>query len=452
MSRRKTTRSAAEIGRTQAGPRPLPPLGAAQDFALPEHAETTLPSGLRVIALRVRTVPMAEVRLSIPFAVDDAARTDLLAEVLLAGAGTRDRAQIDTALASIGGDVGAAADPEGLRISASCLLSGLPELLALISEVASRATLPESEVSRERDRLLDRLAMISAQPGMTARRALLRHAFDGHPVSREFPEADEVRGLTATDVRALYSSALPTGGAWLVIVTDLEPDKVLGLAGTALAGWSNPAPPIALPSHEPVAGGPVALVGREDAVQSQIRLIGAGVGRDQPEYTAVKLANLVFGGYFSSRLVENLREDKGYTYSASSGLDSTAAGHSLMVGLDSARETTAAALVETFYELSRMVVDGPTDAEVDAVREFALGALPLSLSTQSALAGTVSRLVSLGVDLSWLAAHRAQLADTTAAEVRAAAATWFAPTRFTGIVQGDPEILDQPLRSVGWIV
>lgn len=445
-------RTAAQIARTARGPRPLPHLSSLTEVSLPQFVDTCLANGLRVVALRMQTVPMVEVRLSIPFAGSAPAAAELLADTLLAGTVDRTRHDLDTALALIGGDLAVGVDAERLAVTGSALRDDMPTLLALLAEVIMSARFPAAEVRREKSRLLDRLALYASQPGVAARQALLRHAFGDHPLGHDLPEPEQVKATTAQDLLALHEAAVVPSGASLVIVSDLAPDKAVEAVEQALGGWASDRQARRLWPHTPITGGALKIVRRPDAVQSQIRLIAGGIARTEDTYPALKLANLVFGGYFSSRLVENVREDKGYTYSASSALDSTVAGSTMLVALDSARETTAAAVTETMRELDRMVHDGPGTAEVEAVRQYAVGALPLSLSTQSGLAGTVSRLASLGLPVQWLWQHPRQLAEVSPQQVRAAAAEFFAPQRFRGIVQGDDEVLAPALASLGWSV
>ena len=130
---------------------------------------------------------------------------------------------------------------------------------------------------------------------------------------------------------------------------------------------------------------------RPGSVQSQLRLTAPAVGRADPAYAALQLANLVFGGYFSSRWMENIREDKGYTYGAHSGVEFVPGGGVLGLETDVASDVTAAALLETRYELGRLVAVPPTAAEVDAARAYAIGSLAISLDSQGGLASSHQR-------------------------------------------------------------
>ena len=122
----------------------------------------------------------------------------------------------------------------------------------------------------------------------------------------------------------------------------------------------------------------------------------------------------MFGGYFSSRWMENIREDKGYTYGAHSGARVRARRRGLLVETDVASDVTAAALLETRYELGRLAAVPPTAAEVDAARQYAIGSLLISLDSQGGLGVAPRRAGRRGARLDWLRDHPARLAAVTA--------------------------------------
>ena len=448
------TRSAEEIAITPLGPRPLPELGEQRVGTELARAETVLGSGLRVLAVQSNAVPMMELRLVVPFAGTERghpARAEVLAAALLAGTERRDRLEVDTELAAVGAELSATVDPEHLALDGSVLVDGLPVLLDVLADVLTGASYPDREVDGERDRLVERLEVARSQPGVLAREAWLRRCFGAHPSASEVPKAEDVALVTAEQVRQLHATALVPGGSLLVLVGDAEPARALDQVRTALDGWTGDGAACVLPPWPEIRPAATLLVDRPGAVQSQIRLVAQGVSRLDETYPATQLANLVFGGYFSSRLMENVREDKGYTYGASSGLEMSQAGAVLTVGLDTSRETTAAALMETVYELSRVVLVPPTDAEIDSARQYAIGALSISLATQSGLASTLARILPLGVPPEWVRTHPQRLADTTNDEVRAAAQAMFGPGRFTGIVQCDVDAVGEALSAVGGV-
>jgi predicted Zn-dependent peptidase len=447
-------RDAEEIGRTETGPRPLPPLGAQPAGAELEMVDRTLPFGLRVIAVARRTVPTVEMRLRIPFAGSDRlhpARAELVASALLTGTERRSRVEIDDELATIGGELGASVDPERLVVAGNALASGLPTLLEVLADVLTSAAFPAADFERERDRLAERIAVARSQPRTVAREALQQRRYGDHPVSREMPLVPDVVAVAADEARELHRRAtLPTGST-MVLVGDFEPEVTVELVGEALAGWDRPGRAAEMPALPALAGRDLLLVDRPGSVQSQLRFSAESISRTDPRYPAMQLANLVFGGYFSSRLVENLREDKGYTYSASSYLEFNPSGATLLVDTDVTREVTAAAVLETRYELARLSAVAPTEAEIESARNYAIGSLLISLDSQPGLAGMLTALAGVGLDAEWLRGHPARLEAVTVEQVAQVAGELFTPTAFTGVVVGDAAVVADSLRALGGI-
>jgi len=449
-----THRSAAQIGHTDLGPRPLPPLGKQRVGRAPAHEDTTLDNGLRVIAVRRPAVPMVELRLRIPLAGTQRthpARAEVLATTLLAGTARRTRNDVDIDLARVGGELNASVDPERLVISGSALSSGLDVLLEVLADSVTSAAHRPAEVALEKQRLSAHLAMARSQPRTIARLALQRRRYGNHPVTRELPEVEEVAEVTPAAVRALQRRAVVPRGCVLVLVGDLMPARAVAAVEQALSGWRSDHAAVELPPLPAVTGGDLQLVHRASAVQSQLRLSAQALPRTDPRYPALQLANLVFGGYFSARLPENIREDKGYTYHAQSYLEFTPHGATVVVDTDTATEVTAAALLETRYELGRLVVSPPGEAELEAARNYAVGSLSISLSSQAGLASTLYNLAATGLGLDWVRGHPARLAAVTAEQVAQAAAEFFAPTGFTGVVVGDAAALAGALGALGGV-
>jgi predicted Zn-dependent peptidase len=447
-------RSAEQIGRTEVGPRPLPPLGSPRAPSTPSAVDTVLDSGLRVIAVRRPAVPMVELRLRIPFGGTQrthSARAELLAATLLHGTSRRDRFAIDRALAAVGGDLAAGADPEHLSISGSALATGLDVLLDVLGDAFTSASYADAEVARQRDRLVERITVSRSRPGVIAREALQRRRYGDHPFAREWPQADDVAAVSRAAVRALHRRSVVPAGAVLVLVGDIVPDRAVDMVASVLAGWQADHPATELASLPALTGADLQLVHREGAVQSQLRLSAQAVPRNDERYPALQLANLVFGGYFSSRWVENIREDKGYTYGAHCGFEFTRHGATLIAEADTASEVTAGAVLETRYELGRIAVVPPEESEVDHARQYAIGALTIGTSSQQALAGNLATLATLGLDLDWLLTHSSRLQAVTTGQVAEAAAEFFAPSRFTGVVVGDAKRLADPLTALGGV-
>jgi len=438
------------------GKREVPALEPNRDLVVPPSVERTLGNGLTVIAIERRSVPLVEIRLRVPFGrrqLDPpfVARAGLMSQTLFSGTATMSTVDIAAALQTLGGALNASVDADRLLISGNGLATGLDKILGILADVLLGATYPENEVTTERARMIDRIQVAQSQPAHLARVALLRRVYGVHPYSVQTPEIADVAALDSADLAALHAQRLHPAGAVLVIVGDIDGAAVLDRAEANLGGWDGNGPAEELPPIPPLVSGPIVLADRPGSVQSSMRLALPAVGRTHPDHAALQLANLIFGGYFSSRWVENIREDKGYTYSPHSSVDHSIAGSSVIVAADVATAVTAAALVETWYELGRLATTPPETEELEQARQYALGSLLLGMSTQAGLAGLASTYAGYGLRLEFLAEHAIRLATASREDVAAAAATYLAPGRAATVILGDAALVEGALTGLSTV-
>ncbi len=435
--------------------RAVPAVGKPRPLKLPSVAERTLDSGLRVLAVRRPGVPLAELRLRIPFAAPTGkagrvhtAQAALLGDTLLSGTASRDAAQLAADVQALGGQLSASTDADRLGFGGSVLVDGLPGLLELLADVLTGASYPKREVVGERDRFVQELAIYRSQASVIAREALLHRLYGDHPYGRELPTAEQVEQVKASGLRALHAKRVVPAGSILTVVGDLTPARMLGLVEKALGGWTATGRAHDTPPVPGTTAGPALLLDRPGAVQTTLRMAASAPSRASEDYAAFTLANLVFGGYFSSRWVANIREDKGYTYSPHAQVEHPPAGSRITVSADVSTPTTAAALLETVYELGRVATMPVSQAELDQARRYAVGTLALGTSSQAGLASTLSQLAGAGLGLDYLRDYPQQLAAVTVDSALEAAARYLAPHRLTTVLVGDVSEVEAPLRTL----
>ncbi len=414
-------------------------------------AERVLASGLRVIAVRRPSVPMVEVRLRIPFFNTKAshqAQATMLSGTILTGTSERDRTGLAIALGELGADLSVAVDADRLVLLSSTLSSGLPALLRLYAEVLTDARYPAAEVSGERDRVVERITMARSQAGTKASEALARRMAPGHPYGQLMPSAEQIAATTASQLRALHANMVRPAEAVLILVGDLSPTKALDAAEAALAEWTGSAPAVKDLAVPELGWLPLQILDRPGSVQTAIRFGGKGLPRGDARYPALQLANLAFGGYFTSRWVENIREQKGYSYSPRSALDHSVRGSYFTLQADVATDVTAPAVLETLYELGRISSLPISASELESVRQYAIGSLAMSTSTQAGLASTMAALTAAGLDTSWLISHPTNVLSVTADEVAEVAAEFLAPRNLVSVAVGDAAAITGPLAGL----
>lgn len=442
--------SAAKAPFVSTAPRPelvgivpeVPPLRAVK---LPTVAERTLGNGLRILAARRSGVPRLEARLIVPAARDGkpapSARSMLFAKTVLSGTGTRSSVDIAQELQRLGGSLDAGVDSDHIFLFGSTLSSEFPRFLALLSDVLADATHPDDEVSVQREVAAQEITLALSQPATLARQALMRRLYGTHAYGEGVPSPEEMAAVKASQLRKLGDRRLRPEGSVLILVGDVTPNRALDLAEAALASWEGGGGKPGLKPPALAAPGPTLLIDRPGAVQTNIRMGGPAVGRTHRDAPALALANLIFGGYFVSRLVDNIREKRGYTYSPGSGVQSNRSASSFLVAADVGTEVTAPALVEIRYELNRMLAGPIEPAELLSAKRYLSGTMSMSVQTQAGLASFLGTLAVNDLPIEYLRNYPAQVDALTADDVVDAARKYLDPRRLETVLVGDASII-----------
>jgi zinc protease len=434
-------------------PGAVPKVGPFRSTRLPAVDERTFGNGLRALAVRKPGVPLIQARVVLPAPRPRATATDrakqmVLAETLLSGTQHRNSLEVAEALQRMGASLHVRADSEDLRLLGAALSPSLGDYLALIAELLAEPAFPKAEVEIERARKAQEVLLQRSEPAVIARTALKQRLFGDHPYAGGLPEPEDVAGVSAGDLRRYFTSRVSARNGLLILVGDLRPAKALDVAEAALGSWTGAAKVSRLPALPSIEPGPILLTDRPGAAQSNVRIGGPALTRRDAGLPALLLANMVFGGYFSSRLVENIRERKGYTYSPRSWIDHQPLGSVLMIQADVGTEVTAPALLEMRYELGRMATLPVSTDELDSARRYLIGTTALSTQTQSGLAEYLLALSLAGLGLDYLRDLPKRLEKVTVDEVRAAAAEYLAPARLPTVIVGDTKAIRGSLETL----
>lgn len=432
--------------------RNIPEVGAPKPIKLPTVADQVLRSGLRVIAARKPGVPRVEARLVIPTARGDAGKSavlNLLAKTLMSGTSERSAVAIAEELQGIGATLDAFADEEDVVFTGSALAPALPRLLDLMAEVLTGAAYPEDEVAIERGRLAQEITIGRSQPETVAREALLRRMFGRHPYGRGMPTPEEVAKVKPAVLRETQAERLLPNGSVIVLVGDIRPDRAVAQVEEAFSGWKGRRGDVGLPAPAPLKPGATVLVGRPGAVQTNIRLGGNAINRRHDDWPALVLANLVFGGYFVSRLVDNIREKRGYTYSPHSMVQHLRSASMFWLQADVGTEVTGPALVEIRYELERMLAGPIEEAELRSAKRYLGGTTSMSIQTQAGLASYLALLATNDLPLEYLRDYPKRVEAVTETEVIEAARKYLAPWKLATVLVGDADAIRSTAEAFG---
>jgi len=310
-------------------PRSLPPLPAAPTAVhFPAIQRDELASGLRVWSLAWSPVPVVTIALllesgSAQDPPDRPGLASLTADLIDEGAAGRDAVQLSDAFARLGTHLDVDVSPDTTLLSMTTLAKNLDPALALLGDVLIRPHLAEPDLLRIRDLRLNRLRQLKTSAGAVAERAFLAAVFGSHPYGHgTFGTSRTLEAASLDDVRAFHQGMFRAGRATLIVAGDAQAATVAACAHKHLGGWhlGGPDTESGIPVPAPMPPQCV-MIDRPGAPQSELRIGHLGPARRIPEYHALVVLNAALGGQFTSRINQQLREAKGYTYGARTSFD-----------------------------------------------------------------------------------------------------------------------------------
>jgi zinc protease len=433
----------------------VPPLSAERPVIWPPRTSATLPNGLEVILAESHTVPKFTGQLFFRSGNAVTVATapglaDMTATVMRTGTTERSSRRIEEDLRRMGADLssGAGADTSAVSFAALADFSG--DLLQLVAELTQRASFPADEFERERRQLIEGLRIERTTPGFLANERLRRVLFDGHPYGTISPTEKQVELYRLEQLREFYRQYYRPSNALLVMVGDFASQSMLAQVGGVFSAWPDgpvaAAPNPALPEAQ---GRAVHLVHLPGAVQTQLLVGNRAITRKHADWLPLTLANSIYGGAFNSRLVMNIREAKGYTYSPRSGIHSYRQHGYFTISAAVRNDVVAASLTEIFYEVDRMRSTAVGEDELADAKNYLAGTFSLGLATQDGLAGQLATAALERLPEDYLETYRERIAKLSSADVLRAAQKYFDSANAQIVCVGDRAHIEPQVSSFG---
>ncbi len=433
----------AAVFATAASAQDRPAVGPERPFQLAPRLERTLPNGLRVIVTRQTAVPKVSITLTVlsGYSSDPADLTglaSLTADLIQEGTKTKTSREIRRDVFGMGGSLTAAASQDYTSVSARGLSEFAPRLVDLVADVVMNPTIPEDELAILRQQHLQTVAQQQASPQFLANREFRRALFGSHPYARTSETDASLKLMDRAKLVAFHRDHYRPNNAFLLIVGAIDPDVMVAAAEKAFGGWTRgdvPSPVFAPPPAP--SGRHVLFVQRPNSIQSSIALGNIAIKRSDPRWYELTLANTIYGGAFNSRIVRNIREEKGYTYSPGSVLTGFADAGFYRFTADVRNEVTGPTLTEVFKEIDKMRAEGSAGAELQGAKSYLRGIFPIQTATQTGLAATLNNVYIFGLPKDYPETFRAKIAAVTPEEVKRAAATLLGSDNSIVVVVGD---------------
>lgn len=438
---------------TEAG---LPPLADEKPFPVPDVSMATLPNGLTLWIVRRARVPLVSMRVVSrggrsldPPALPGFA--NLLANALREGTRNRTGPELTERLQAAGGELLTEATEDSLTVAVSGLAEKAGVLLDTLADVVREPAFPGKGVARVKALAHEELATNETDPFFLAERAFRKAVYGTHPYGVISPTVASIDATTPELLRQEAARRLVPDRALLLIVGDIDPVAAEAAAREAFAAWTGDGSALAEPPDAAPPPGPRVLraVDRPGSVQTNLVVGGLGLARKDADAVALGLAITVYGGAFSSRLVTNLREEKGYTYSPGAGARSALRKGTVASTAAVRNDVTGASLGEILHEMSRMATTDVTDEELGRAKRRDLGVYAITTETNAGLANELTALWLNGLPPEEMSRRLEALKQLTKADLRRVSKKYLSVGLAQVVAVGDAKVIREELESFG---
>ena len=457
-----TTRPVAATPIAIAARAPAPPLGGTPSLTVPAVERATLSNGLQVELVQRSTVPLVRMALSFNagFAADDRAKLGVQGlglNLLDEGAAGLTGPQIAEARERLGAAIGASAGPDTTRIALDALRPNLEASLALFADIVQRPDFKPAEMERVRGQILTGIALEEADPGSITRRILPPLLYGtGHPYgvpSSGSGTADGVKAVTRDDILAWHKAWIRPDNARLFVVGDITMAELKPLLEASFGSWkpdaNSPKGIKTFPAIPAVNGSRIILVDRPGSPQSFIR---GGVvlpikGSDDP--IALRAANDILGGLFSSRLNMDIREEKSWAYGVNSGVGDAQDRVTAQIVAPVQADRTGDSIAAMIADVKALTGAKPiTAAERDATIENSVRSLPGDFESGAAMLGAIEKNANYARGDDYYGKLVPRLQALTPAQLNEAAKL-LSTDNFTWVIVGDRKVVEPQLKQLG---
>jgi zinc protease len=375
--------------------------------------------------------------------------SNLFSMVLDEGAGKYNSIELSEEFEILGSRFNISCFSDNIHLSLQTLTDNLNRSLELFATVISQPHLDEKSFERERRKIITTIKQLQDSPEDIA-----DIAFDRILFHSENPYAypiigyiEDINRISTSDIRNIYQNNFDPESSTLIVVGDSTKQQLEEKMDTYLSDWKsgNKNYKSSLtPKEEALA---IYLVHKEGSVQSEIRIGHLSGKRNDKEFFAKHLLNLMLGGQFSSRINLNLRENKGYTYGATSRFNYLKDASQFIVSTSVGSENTGNAIKEILKELNE-IKNGISHPELDFAKSSIIRRYPGNFETHGQITANLASLVLHSLPDNYFDTYIDNISHLKIEDINNAALTSIHPDRLTILVVGDKNLVLPQLKSL----
>ncbi|OEF25820.1 M16 family metallopeptidase [Vibrio rumoiensis] len=436
----------------------IPPVSQPVSGTMPPLYRFELDNGIKVLGTQTNETPTVAIEVSFPAGNRYVPKgkeglAGLTAQMLNEGTKQRSSEVLQQQLDQLGSSISFSSGGYQSSLVITSLTKNLEKTLTIANEMLFQPAFNTSDFSRIKNQSIQGLVYEHQKPSWLASQATKQVLYQGTLFDRDGNGSlASVKSLTLQDVQDFYKKYYIPDGSNVVVVGDVDEATAKQSLGFLNSWQAKGAKPLmaAIGNIDPPQGQSIYLVDQPNAPQSIVRIARIGMPYDPTgEMYLTQLANYNLGGNFNSRINQNLREDKGYTYGASGGVYGTKETGLVLFNAQVRADATAASIHEFIQEMKNYSDKGMTDEELSFMR-LAVGQQDaLKYETPSQKAGLLSSILDYSLPDDYIAKKAEILQTVDKFVLDSEAKKWFQPQDFQIIVVGDAKRLTPELKKLG---
>lgn len=430
----------------------LPPEGGPpRDFNLPAIERLTLENGMKVTLVPFGQIPKAVIRVTVRTGNanegDNVWLSDLTTELMKEGTELRSADLIAEQSARMGGELYVGTGLDVTFASMGVLSEHVSDAVQLTAETLRQPAFPADQLERLLSGLERNRTLSLSRPQAIASAAFIELTYPDHAYGRAYPTREQLAGYTLDQVKSYYDNNFGAQRSHIMVAGKFDRNEVIATIRKSFGDWSRGPAPLVNPPRV-VSEFRLKLIDRPDAPQSTVMIGLPVMDQASPDFRTFAQMQTLLGGFFSSRITANIREDKGFTYSPRSSISSSYRTAYWTQSADITTEHTGEAINEIFKEIRLMQNELPARAEVERTQSYLTGTFVLSHATPSGLLGRLAQMSLHGLPNDYLDTYLSKISAITPEQYREMAQKHLLIDQMTVVIVGDLDKVVPQLENV----
>ena len=439
----------------------LPETGPEPKVKFPELHRATLSNGLEIILAKRSTIPSVSLTLLLDagYASDQGiapGTASMVMSMLDEGTTSLSALQISDRIANLGSNLSTGTGLDGSFVNLTSLTSNLEPSLDLFADIILNPSFTDVEFERLKKERLARIQREKVNPIQMALRVMpalyygADHAYS-NPLTGSGTE-ESITNMTRENLHVYHETWFRPNHSTLIVVGDTDLETITALIESRLGSWNaGEVPPKNIAQIPQENGARVFLMDRPESQQSIILAGHLAPPRNTPNNIGIETMNTVLGGAFTSRINMNLREDKGWSYGASSLLLSARGQRPFLVYAPVQTDKTSESMMEIKMELENILGDNPaTEDEVLKAQQSQTLALPGLWETNGAVAGSIQQLVQYDLPEDYYDTYPDKVRALNVDTIASAAAEVLLPNDMIWLIVGDLKVIEPAILNLDY--